>query len=172
MPEPPEVVVYSLPDQVADKVCAMFERHGETDSPSSRFRDLLDLALIVSTSDLDGRLMSMALTSESRRRTIELPTRIGSPGPNWPAGYAALANRSHLPERLHSMTAALKLVGACLNPILIGERTSGSWRAGRYGSEGWGFESLRARWLEPLRCNGCRPCGFPRWGGASHYRSH
>src|SRR5665811_1944451 len=48
----PEFTLYPLPDQVADKVCAMYERHGPTATPSSRFRDLVDLVLIVSNFEL------------------------------------------------------------------------------------------------------------------------
>jgi hypothetical protein len=73
--ELPEVVVYPLTDQVADKVCAMYELYGERNSPSSRFRDLVDLALIVSTCELDGRLVSMAVASASGRRTMDLRPR-------------------------------------------------------------------------------------------------
>lgn len=53
--ELPELVVYPLTDQVADKVCAMYEFHGEMSSPSSRYRDLIDLALIVSTCETRRR---------------------------------------------------------------------------------------------------------------------
>ena len=48
----PEFTLYPLPDQVADKICAMYERHGPTATPSSRFRDLVDLVLIVSNFEL------------------------------------------------------------------------------------------------------------------------
>ncbi|MFD6860313.1 nucleotidyl transferase AbiEii/AbiGii toxin family protein [Rhodococcus sp. NPDC060090] len=40
----PEVVVYPLANQVADKVCAMYERYGELESPSSRYRDRSDIS--------------------------------------------------------------------------------------------------------------------------------
>lgn len=110
--ELPELVVYPLADQVADKVCAMFELHGEDQSPSSRYRDLLDLALIVSTCELDGRLLALAVASETRRRKIILPAAMQSPGPSWPGGYAAITRRSSLPPELHELPAALTSVGA------------------------------------------------------------
>ena len=91
LPPLPELVVYPLTDQVADKVCAMFELYGESQSPSSRYRDLLDLALVVSMCELDGRQLSLAVASETRRRKVTMPTAMQSPGPNWPAGYAAIA---------------------------------------------------------------------------------
>ncbi len=123
----PELVVYPLPDQVADKVCAMFQLYGESRSPSSRYRDLHDLALIVSTCEVDGHLLALAIASEARRRNMTLPTAMQSPGRDWAAGYAAVARRSRLPAELHEMAAALESVGACLNPILSGDRTGGAW---------------------------------------------
>jgi hypothetical protein len=38
---------YPLVDHVADKVVATFEVHGETQRPSTRYRDLVDLVSIV-----------------------------------------------------------------------------------------------------------------------------
>ena len=133
LPPLPELVVYPLTDQVADKVCAMFELYGESQSPSSRYRDLLDLALVVSMCELDGRQLSLAVASETRRRKVTMPTAMQSPGPNWPAGYAAIARRSRLPSELHEMPTALEVVGVCLNPILSGDRSRGSWHPDR----GW-----------------------------------
>lgn len=131
--EMPEVVVYPLTDQVADKVCAMFELYGQSQSPSSRYRDLFDLALIVSTCELDGLNVSLAVHSETRRRNLVLPSAMRSPGPNWPAGYAAIARRTRLPRTPPTMDAALAMVGECLNPILAGERARGVWVPG----QGW-----------------------------------
>lgn len=127
LPPLPELVVYPLPDQVADKVCAMFELHGANQSPSSRYRDLLDLTLIVSTSELDGRQLALAIASETRRRKVNMPAAMQSPGPSWPPGYAAIARSSKLPPTFYEMSAALQVVGACLNPILSGARSTGAW---------------------------------------------
>jgi hypothetical protein len=38
---------YPLADHVADKACAIFERHGAAGMPSTRYRDLVDLVAIV-----------------------------------------------------------------------------------------------------------------------------
>lgn len=127
LPAVPELVVYPLPDQVADKVCAMFELYGESQSPSSRYRDLLDLALIVSTSELDGRQLALAVASETRRRKVSMPAAMQLPGPNWPGGYAAIARRSRISTELHEISVALDVVGVCLNPILSGARSGGTW---------------------------------------------
>ena len=133
LPTLPEVVVYPLTNQVADKVCAMFELHGETQSPSNRYRDLLDLALIVSTSTLDGHQLALSVASETRRRQVAMPAAMRSPSPSWPANYAAEARRSRIARDLHAMSVALTVVGECLNPILSGARSSGTW----HPDSGW-----------------------------------
>lgn len=58
---------------------------------------------------------------------------MGPPGPQWAAGYAAYARKSRIAAGLQRMDAALEVVGGCLNPILAGERDSGSW----IPSQGW-----------------------------------
>lgn len=123
----PEVVVYPLTDQVADKICAMYERHGEAQAPSSRYRDLIDLALIVSTCSLDAEPLSRALQSESLRRMLQLPERVITPSNQWPAGYAAYARRTKINEQLKTIDGALEIVGKCLNPLLDGSLDTGRW---------------------------------------------
>ncbi len=130
--ELPDIVVYPLTDQVADKVCAMYEVHGELKSPSSRYRDLIDLALIISTCELEADLVSRALRSESLRRDMQLPERMASPGPQWSSGYAAYARKTKIDESLRTVEAALEHVGRCLDPLLSRARGVGRWhpRAG------------------------------------------
>lgn len=128
--ELPEVVVYPLTDQVADKVCAMYELYGELESPSSRYRDLIDLALIVSTCEFEAEPLSQALQSESKRRGMQLPEQMVSPGPQWPSGYAAYARRTKIGESFHTIEAALEHVGLCIDPLLSGARDTGRWRPG------------------------------------------
>jgi Nucleotidyl transferase AbiEii toxin, Type IV TA system len=71
----PEFVLYPLPDQIADKVCAMYGRYGATNMPSTRYRDLVDLVLIATTNELDAMLTIRALRGERARRGCTLPTR-------------------------------------------------------------------------------------------------
>lgn len=129
----PEIVVYPLSDQVGDKVCAMYEVHGERDNPSSRFRDLVDLVLITSTFELDADMISQSLLSEQARRGLVLPRKLISPGPQWPNGYAAIATKSRLQADVSDLNDALQRVGKCLNPILDGSRSTGTWKPGH----GW-----------------------------------
>jgi hypothetical protein len=45
---------YPLVDHIADKVAAMYERHGRTQMASTRFRDLVDLVAIVRAASVEG----------------------------------------------------------------------------------------------------------------------
>lgn len=128
----PDIVVYPLTDQVADKVCAMYEVHGETQNPSTRYRDLADLVLIVTTSRLDAALSARALASEARRRGLALPDHLVTPAPSWAVGYPALARRTRLPASMHDLDAALAQVAQCVDPLLSGRET-GTW----VPNEGW-----------------------------------
>ena len=131
--ELPEIVVYPLTDQAAEKVCAMYQPYGDIRSPSTRYRDLIDLALIVSACEFEAKPLSEALQAESRRRELRLPNEMTSPGSLWPTGYGRYARTTKVDEKLHTMEAALEHVGHCLNPILDGSRDLGRWRPG----EGW-----------------------------------
>jgi predicted nucleotidyltransferase component of viral defense system len=122
----PEFVLYPLPDQIADKVCAMYGRYGATNMPSTRYRDLVDLVLIATTNELDAVLTIRALQGETARRGCTLPAQIEDPGPEWQASYARIARESNLPKELQALDGALEAAGACLNPIMAGTAT-GTW---------------------------------------------
>ncbi|MFF0264699.1 nucleotidyl transferase AbiEii/AbiGii toxin family protein [Kribbella sp. NPDC004536] len=121
----PRFALYPLPEQMADKLCAMYGRY--RDMPSSRYRDLVDLTLIVTTHELDAAQTLRALRGEAGRRGIELPDALTSPGPSWSHGYRGSAVETSLDPELQSLDAALSLVGHCLGPLLAGARTTGRW---------------------------------------------
>jgi hypothetical protein len=124
----PEFTVYPLPDQVADKVCAMFHRYGGAQASSSRFRDLVDLVLIVGAFQLDAGLTAAALKTEALRRGLTLPVAMHAPGPNWADGYSDLAGRTTmLDPGLRDLSAALAAAGRCLDPLLAGTVQAGTW---------------------------------------------
>ena len=65
--ETPPVAVLAMPAQVADKVCALYERHGD-DNHSSRARDLADIAMVAMQEDVDGDALHRHLRREEARR--------------------------------------------------------------------------------------------------------
>lgn len=93
----PEARLYPIVNHLADKVCAMYERH--KGSPSSRYRDLADILLISQHEAIDGRFAQLALRTEARRRRLAgvpgvelvLPQTFQPPGPAWPDRYPAAA---------------------------------------------------------------------------------
>jgi Nucleotidyl transferase AbiEii toxin, Type IV TA system len=117
---------YPLVDHVADKVCAIIERHGPTEAPSTRFRDLVDLVAIVLAASVEAEAQMAALRSEAQRRGLQLPTRFAVPDRAlWETGYAAEAGRSLLPTA-RTLDEALATVRPFLDPLLDGT-ARGAW---------------------------------------------
>ncbi|TCJ89914.1 nucleotidyl transferase AbiEii/AbiGii toxin family protein [Nocardia alba] len=123
----PPVRLIPVPSQLADKICAMFARYGDTRIPSTRWRDLADICFIVGNFTFDAALVCAALDFQKQRRDLELPAVLQSPGPEWTRAYPALAKDTALPAELHGLDAALAFSGTCLNQILDGTRTTGHW---------------------------------------------
>lgn len=64
---------YPLVDHVADKIVAKFQRYGTTETPSTRYKDLVDLVAIVTEASVEAAAQHTALESEARRRKVRLP---------------------------------------------------------------------------------------------------
>ena len=120
--------LYPLVDQIADKITAMYETHSRGE-PSNRYRDLVDLALLIGAEAMDAALLIAALRSREKnaRNPVVLPPSMRSPGVGWVDGYPAEAGRTSLDRELHRLDAALAYVGDCLNPVLGGTLTAGRW---------------------------------------------
>lgn len=115
---------YPLVDHVADKVCAILERHQGL--PSTRYKDLVDLVAIVHHATVAASLQREALVKEGRRRGLTLPRRFGVPDRQmWEQGYRAEARRTTGLDEAN-LDAALTTVTPFLNPLLDGTAT-GSW---------------------------------------------
>lgn len=126
---PPPIQIYPLPDQIADKVCAMYTRYGTLLSPSSRYHDLVHLVLITSNFQIDAGELNPSLTRQSVIRGMELPSELESPAPSWTSGYPrAAAQARSMGDELRTLPAALDAVGRCLNPVLSGAVSTGVWQ--------------------------------------------
>jgi hypothetical protein len=85
---------YPLTDHIADKVAATYERHGDTQMPSTRFRDLVDLVAIIAGASVNAEaLRHTSQLSESDRLLVEALQADGR------APYAALARQVGLNEK-------------------------------------------------------------------------
>ncbi len=111
---------YPLVDHVADKVCALLETHGRASGlrqPSTRFRDMADLAIFAHTISVGAAELGVALTSEAKRRSLTLPDNLAAPaGNDWPSGYARVARDApQLKER--DLVSAVEIVGRFIDPV-------------------------------------------------------
>ncbi|MGW3390738.1 nucleotidyl transferase AbiEii/AbiGii toxin family protein [Streptomyces cinereoruber] len=130
----PEARLYPIINHLADKVCAMYERH--KGAPSSRYRDLADILLISQREDVDGRYAQLALRTEARRRRLtgtpgvelSLPPEFQAPGPAWPDRYPAAARQVPGLEGCLTWKEAALAAEAFLSPLLA-PGPSGNWNA-------------------------------------------
>jgi hypothetical protein len=121
-------LAYPLVDHVADKVVATFDRYGSSAAPSTRYKDLVDLAAIAAGASVEAEAQSRALASEAERRGVVLPSRFAVPDHElWERGYLAEAGRSLLPVA-PTLTEALGTVGPFLDPLLDGS-AEGRWQS-------------------------------------------
>jgi hypothetical protein len=115
---------YPLVDHVADKVCAIFERHNG--NPSTRFKDLIDLVAISRRATMNADLEKPALVTEAARRNLELPAAFDVPDRTiWQRGYRAEARRTVGLEAV-DLEEALTAVRPFLDALLDATAT-GSW---------------------------------------------
>lgn len=123
----PEVPVAPLESHLADKICAMYERHNG--GPSTRMRDLADIVRIVKQLSFDADVLQGKLSHERQRRKMTLPSSFRSPGENWETEFPKAARTfDGYPQELHTLEASLEYAGACLTPLLAGIRTNGIWK--------------------------------------------
>lgn len=120
----PDARLYPIVNHLADKVCAMYERH--RGSPSSRYRDLADILLISQRENVDGRYAQLALRTEARRRRLTgapgvelvLPPTFQPPGPAWPDRYPAAARQVPGLKGCTTWEEAATAAEAFLTPLL------------------------------------------------------
>ncbi len=120
---PVEVSALQLEYQVAEKVHAYTRIYAGT-QPSSRVKDLVDLALISTFENLDGQQLHDAIMATfHRRNTHPMPPTLPPPPTDWALPYRQLAGMVGIPTRLadgHGTARAL------LDPVLSGQAT-GVW---------------------------------------------
>ncbi|HSS68654.1 MAG TPA: nucleotidyl transferase AbiEii/AbiGii toxin family protein, partial [Nocardioidaceae bacterium] len=117
---------YPLVDHVADKIAATYERHGDTQMPSTRYRDLVDLVSIAVSASVRAEALRTALLSEFERRGLPVPDVFDIPDRAlWVPGYAAEARRSLL-KTGQTLDEALAIVRLLIDPVL-NDTAAGVW---------------------------------------------
>lgn len=110
--------VYPLPDQLADKLCAIMETQ-PGGWPSSRMKDLVDVVYYATNVTLALKDLACAIECECRKRGMGVPSRFEAPAA-WAGGFAAFAKKSGLPGEHSSFAAATTLASALFDPALGG----------------------------------------------------
>jgi hypothetical protein len=123
----PSYRAFPLPDHCADKLCAIIETHRQAGvaRASTRVKDLVDLALIASTQNMDAASLRRAILAGTAHRCIPMPPLFVVPDwVAWRAGYLRTARSA--PVAVPSFGDAVELVGRFLDPVLAGRET-GTW---------------------------------------------
>ncbi len=114
--------MYPLVDHVADKVCALFETHERASGlmqPSTRFRDLADLAIFANTISVGATELGVALASEAKRRPdLARPSHGAHRSGLGKRLHAGRTRRASLKER--DLASAVETVGCFIDPALAG----------------------------------------------------
>jgi hypothetical protein len=127
---------YPLVDHIADKVCAILERH--EGRPSTRFKDLVDLVAVTARVSVPAELQMVALFKESERRAFTLPTSFEAPDRAlWIEGYRSEASRTVGLEAVE-LDDAMRVVVPFVDPLLS-RSAVGVW------------EPENRRWESPAR---------------------
>ena len=132
LPSTYSVYAYPVANQIADKFCAMYERHGKTPpgTPSTRYRDLYDLALIATNLEVEAAELRECLRTQMVVRELTLPAQVTLPADQWATEYAAKARTfGGGNPQFEQVDEALRVVGLLMNPILAasGEESHTTW---------------------------------------------
>lgn len=127
----PEIRLLPLELQLADKICAMFERHGVNGELfSSRSRDLADIAMIAMQQPVDGGELHAALAAEAQRRAGArlvngLPATfllMDAQVDQWRATWTKSARKAPV-----SFDEAVAIADRFLTPVLAGDVEQVHW---------------------------------------------
>ncbi len=132
---PPPIPLFPLESQLADKIASVSFRD-ELGRNTTRYRDLVDLAIFAGHVDIDADKLRTALRVRAVGRNRAVPQRIDV-SPDWAAGYQKTAAATNLPEGLLTVQTATDAVAAWLDPLLQGEipessvwdHQAGVWRS-------------------------------------------
>lgn len=125
----PSVPTTPIEHHLADKICALYERHGQDgNEASTRYRDLADIVRIVAAIPFDAARLTTVLAREAGRRQLTLPNKVHAPSEEWVVGFPrSAAGFAEYPREYWDLNTALTFCSTCLDEILNAERTTGTW---------------------------------------------
>jgi hypothetical protein len=129
----PSIPTTPIEHHLADKICALYERHGPNgEKASNRYRDLADIVRIVAAIPFDAGRLATVLQREAGRRRMTLPTTLRAPSEDWVAGFPQAATGfAEYSREFWDLNSALRFCSTCLDEVINGERTTGTWDPGR-----------------------------------------
>lgn len=114
--ETSDYLVCPLPDQLADKLCAIMEKQ-PGGWPSSRMKDLVDVVAYITRKSFNLSQLRRAIECECARRSMSVPKAFAAPD-SWESRYTAFAKKSSMPEKYTAFDAAEALAAEFYNPAL------------------------------------------------------
>ena len=132
--EPLALPAIPLPQHLAEKVHAYTRTYGDSEQPSTRPKDLIDILLIESSATIQAEELRYALQSTFAVRARQpLPTSLPPPPHSWADPYRRLAETVNVESDLSS---AFTRAAALLDPVLAGH-ARGQW------------DTRRREWVAP-----------------------
>lgn len=117
--------VWSLPDQMADKLCAIMELQ-PGGYPSSRMKDLVDVVTYATNERFDLAQLRRAIQSECAKRGMGVPARFAAPEA-WMDRFEGFARKNGVAAEYAGFDAACALAGALFDPALSGGDADAEW---------------------------------------------
>ncbi len=111
-----DYLAYPLPDQLADKLCAIMELQ-PGGWPSSRMKDLVDVVTYAPHEGFSLRQLATAIESECGKRGMAVPKRFEAPS-IWRPRFADFAKRNGVSRDFAAFDAAVKLAAGFFDPAL------------------------------------------------------
>ena len=115
-------------NRVAEKACATMQDYNG--HPSSRVKDLVDLATSMINEEIDADKLSGLIAAEYRLRQIEGIARFSIPK-NWKntlsSNYTKLAKEAALPNKFLDIEDAEAAISEWLSPIFDGDASGKTW---------------------------------------------
>ena len=116
--------LYSIVDQIADKVCATMADY--SGRPSSREKDLVDLVIIAKTQTVSADSLRHAIDAEARARSLMPFTDLTIPT-TWGRRYAKEAKDVPYCADYRSADLAGELMRTFIDPVIRGEISGKTW---------------------------------------------
>jgi hypothetical protein len=120
-----DYMAYPLPDQLADKFCAIMELQ-PGGYPSSRMKDLVDVVFYLTNKRFESKQLRRAIESECAKRNMDMPKSFAAPS-IWSSRFDGFAKNCGLVPEFTSFEGASQLAANFFNPVIEDALFDTSW---------------------------------------------